>query len=421
VFGKYQPSPDSEDTKSVMVEMRNVRRTLYVLPRGDAAADEQGRAAVRDEVLDALRQRLGPEPKFRTMWWVKAGAAGGLTSVRGREEKSYCFELPHIPRGKAMYLKVVYSMGLEKPYASGALEPLESGATFAHVFGANQSACEALILGQKLMGPSWIHVQAPVSIEHKRASWCTVRRVGRACWTHAPPLPRQFEAYFDFEQAGAKLSEVANRAPPTVSVLSLSLKTVVDPASHQHEICVATGVLAEQVSLTNLGAVAERKLKTAFCLVRAPPGGQIPAGLVPADHITAQASEGALLNCLVALLHTLDPDVLLGHNIEGFELDLLLARMKHLRVAHWSKIGRLNLSNFPKVHRVAGGRAAYYGVLTPGRLVLDTYKLAQELLLGQRDYSLNSLCVAKGLLPKERLDLDPLQVPACVSRVAGQG
>jgi len=372
MFGKYKPNAESEETKSVMVELLNVRRHLYVLPRGDAASDDAGRTAVKEEILGVLRKRLDSQQAvFKTKW----------------EDLSYAFELPNIPRGKASYLKVVYSMALERN--AGAIEP---GATFEHVFGVNQSGIEALIMQFKLMGPSWIRLGNPTTVERRGLSWC------------------KYEASMDFDQAGS-LAVINNRAPPTVSVLSLSLKTIVDPASHQHEIVAAAAVLQDSVALSNASATKAKAPRLAFCMVRAPPGGQIPAGLVAADHISTQASEMALLNCLLAMLHNIDADVLLGHNIEGFELDLLITRMKTLKVAHWSKLGRLNLSQFPKAHRVNGGRQSFYGVLTPGRLVLDTYKLAQELLLGQSVYSLSNLALVQGIIKAPRPDLDPLVVP----------
>ena len=39
-------------------------------------------------------------------------------------------------------------------------------------------------------------------------------------------------------------------------------------------------------------------------------------------------SERALLNHLLNKLHQLDPDVLVGHNISGFDLDVLLHRLQ---------------------------------------------------------------------------------------------
>jgi hypothetical protein len=50
-----------------------------------------------------------------------------------------------------------------------------------------------------------------------------------------------------------------------------------------------------------------------------------------ADHELLQnalCSERALLNCLVANLKNLDADVLVGHNISGFDLDVLLHRLE---------------------------------------------------------------------------------------------
>lgn len=39
-------------------------------------------------------------------------------------------------------------------------------------------------------------------------------------------------------------------------------------------------------------------------------------------------SERALLNLLMIKLHQLDADVLVGHNISGFDLDILLHRLQ---------------------------------------------------------------------------------------------
>jgi DNA polymerase alpha subunit A len=39
-------------------------------------------------------------------------------------------------------------------------------------------------------------------------------------------------------------------------------------------------------------------------------------------------SERALLNHLMIKLHQVDPDVLVGHNISGFDLDVLLHRLQ---------------------------------------------------------------------------------------------
>ena len=42
----------------------------------------------------------------------------------------------------------------------------------------------------------------------------------------------------------------------------------------------------------------------------------------------------------LAKIHVADPDVIVGHNFAGFDLDVLLHRMKSLNTQHWHKLGR---------------------------------------------------------------------------------
>jgi DNA polymerase alpha subunit A len=60
--------------------------------------------------------------------------------------------------------------------------------------------------------------------------------------------------------------------------------------------------------------------------------------------IHIEKTELALLNLLIAKLHMHDPDVIVGHNFAGFDLDILLHRMKALNTQHWHKLGRLKRS-----------------------------------------------------------------------------
>lgn len=55
-------------------------------------------------------------------------------------------------------------------------------------------------------------------------------------------------------------------------------------------------------------------------------------------------SERELLSLLTVKLQELDPDVLLGHDIHGFGLEVLLQRFKHFKVNTWSRLGRLKRS-----------------------------------------------------------------------------
>ena len=50
------------------------------------------------------------------------------------------------------------------------------------------------------------------------------------------------------------------------------------------------------------------------------------------NMVSAQASERALLCYLISRLHSLDADVLVGHNVAAFDLDILLHRLQHHKV-----------------------------------------------------------------------------------------
>ena len=52
------------------------------------------------------------------------------------------------------------------------------------------------------------------------------------------------------------------------------------------------------------------------------------------NMLSVQASERALLCYLIGRLNSLDPDVLVGHNVSAFDLDILLHRLQHHKVGH---------------------------------------------------------------------------------------
>lgn len=92
-------------------------------------------------------------------------------------------------------------------------------------------------------------------------------------------------------------------------------------------------------------------------------------------------------------MHTVDPDVIVGHNFVGFDLDVLLHRMSRLKIPQWSKLGRLRRTQMPKLQANAGGMGqATWGEkqTMAGRLICDTYIAAKE-NLRETTYTLTEL------------------------------
>ena len=124
-------------------------------------------------------------------------------------------------------------------------------------------------------------------------------------------------------------------------------------------------------------------------------------------------SERALLNFLIARLHNIDADVLVGHNIAGHAMSVLLQRMSACKIQHWSKVGRMRVKTMP---RLSTGNSAFSGSLwaewsaVSGRLMCDTFLSSRELLSSQRSYGLKEL--ARTQLNVNKPEVDIAAVPA---------
>lgn len=71
-----------------------------------------------------------------------------------------------------------------------------------------------------------------------------------------------------------------------------------------------------------------------------------------------------------AKLQMIDPDVIMGHNFESVDYGILLHRMKDCSTAHWSKLGRLRRTEWPKGFG-RGGTSWGERQIVGGRLICD--------------------------------------------------
>ena len=99
-------------------------------------------------------------------------------------------------------------------------------------------------------------------------------------------------------------------------------------------------------------------------------------------------------------IQKLDPDIIIGHDVSSFDLEVLIHRMMQNKVPHWSRLGRLRRSNQP------AGKILEKNVMV-GRLVADL-KISSKELIRCKSYDLPSL--AEKLLGKsseDRVQVDP--------------
>ena len=253
---------------------------------------------------------------------------------------------------------------------------------------------------------------------NKAKSWCKLeaRCDGVQRVSKARALPGLHDGSDKEKRNGA------NPPAPPLTIMSVSFKTVVIPESSQHEIALASVVVARNLSVaadtTNPEFTRSKKYRLdGFSIVRpltgaaaqASGGSGLPMNFKrtarsQAKNLSVVGSERELLSLLVARLHNVDPDVLIGHNIQNFQLSTLMHRLQHHKITHWSKIGRARLTRAPR----AGAKGSFFGRLCPGRLVCDTYTQARD-LTRESTYTLQHL--VRLFVKKNLVKIDPVDVP----------
>lgn len=360
MFGKVR-IPDSKAHVSCCVTVRNIPRRLFLLPK-ESASDDAEEMAVMKTVYNeftqiAERHRI---EEFKTKVTTKL----------------YAFGKKGVP-AEARYLEILY------PAHYPALPSDLSGKTFSAAFGMNTSSLEALLINQKLKGPCWLELRNPVP-PSVPVSWCKVEVV-----LNKP------------ENVVVSKAE----APPPLVAATLSLRTVHNPVTSQNEV-VAVSVLAHHAFPIDKQA-PQPPYQTHFCALSKPSGTIFPYRFMNEvanfknTSLEVMDSERSLLTFLIAKLQRLDPDILIGHDIQSFDLDVLLHRMLTLKISNWSRLGRLKRGNAGALGKTADKQ------ITPGRLVCDAKVSARE-LVQCKSYDLSEL--ARTLLHKEYVPLTAEQV-----------
>ena len=425
LFGKAL-LPDKKSTTSCCVRIQNVERNLFVLPRAYKVLDEDDEFnTVTDEPVSLIDIHTEIKEILN---------GNGITKFKSKMVKrEYCFdrELPDyeeiarhdgksslldtddgVPR-ETKYLKVVY--GFNYP----SLERNMKGKTFSRIFGTKSTALELFLLKRNLMGPCWVTIKN-IEPAEKQQSW----------------------AKFNFQTSNQKNVAVLEDCPdaPLFSVLSLSLKTVLNDQTQRHEIVMASYLYHENVSVE--GPTANETDIQHCTIVAKLPGHQVSAmkdvSVVPipmdfeikAKQLNAEAqqnaakrgstphpalknkidvcpNEKALLSLLMARIHMLDPDVIVGHDLHGFTIDVLLSRMNKNTIGpNWSKVGRILKTRMPQSNGKADDSFSLVdrGVGV-GRLMLDTQVCSVEFLIGQKNYTLSYLAETQLKVKHEEIEV----------------
>ena len=200
--------------------------------------------------------------------------------------------------------------------------------------------------------------------------------------------------------------------PPRLSILGISVKSVVNQNSGgnnktswgtHREVAAIAICYAPSVKLESLETdIKFDGVNGRFCAVRMQEGKALPRREV--DKLQGMGiqvlDEKPMLSLVCSKIQQLDPDIIIGHNIFGNELDVISNRLAFYGLKVWHRISRLQRNDEPNPPKMKGSNTQWPGrQFTLGRLVCDTYLNARE-LVRETNYELSHL--TKRLLNIER-------------------
>ncbi|EKD17882.1 uncharacterized protein L3040_004421 [Drepanopeziza brunnea f. sp. 'multigermtubi'] len=373
LFGKVQNKTDRSFV-SCFLKVDNILRKLFFLPReyrqrgGRDTTDEVEMKDVYEEVDELMG-------KMRV----------GMHKIKPCTRK-YAFELPDIPR-EGEYLKLLY------PYSKPQLQPEhQTGTTFSHVFGTNTPLFEQFVLWKNIMGPCWLKIEDAEFGVLNNASYC------------------KLEVQVSKPNLITALSESDNLEAPPLTLMSVALRTTLNVKENKQEILAISARIYQNISLTD--TTPPDKLPCHTFTVMRPASTSFPLGFENEVKKKAKGmvklvkQEQEILSFFLARLQVVDPDVLIGHQLEGVDFSILLSRLQAKKTPQWSRIGRMRRSAWPSSMGKMGGNFFAERALIAGRLLCDLANDAGKSAMSKcTSWTLTEMCSI--YLPGEiRLEMD---------------
>ncbi|KAI3895952.1 hypothetical protein MKW98_025743 [Papaver atlanticum] len=408
LFGKVKAGNTYQSCCAVV---KNMQRCVYAIPNGSIFQNDAILKLEEDEKENRITLAEFRSQLHEMASVLKNEIAEKLLDLNVSTfsmtpvKRNYAFERSDIPLGEHYVLKITY------PFKDPPLPTDLKGEHFSALMGTHCSALEHFLIKRKISGPSWLSFsKITVRQDPQKVSWC----VSEVVVDNPKDVGVSSSAKFTME------------IPPVV-VTSINLKTVINAKQNMNEIVSASLICCRKVKIDTPMLASEwtdPRVLSHFTVVRKLEGGIFPMGFAKevADrnakagsniNLAAEGSERALLNRLMLELYKLDTDIFVGHNISGFDLDLLLHRAKACNISSWSKLGRLKRSVMPKLTKAGTvyGSGASPGIMSciAGRLLCDTYLCSRD-LLKEVSYSLTEL--TRTQLKKDRKEIASHEIPS---------
>lgn len=207
------------------------------------------------------------------------------------------------------------------------------------------------------MGPCWLRIEDAEFGVIKNASHC------------------KLEVQVSKPNLITPLSESETLDAPPLTIMSIVMRTILNVKDNKQEILAISARIYQNISLSD--TTPPEKLPCQTFTVMRPTGIQFPLGFESLMKSRAKGlvklvkQEQEILNFFLAKLNVVDPDVLVGHQLEGVDFSILLSRLQTKRVSQWSRIGRMRRTDWPSSMGKMGGNFFAERSLISGRLLCD--------------------------------------------------
>ncbi|KAK0711546.1 hypothetical protein B0H67DRAFT_294622 [Lasiosphaeris hirsuta] len=359
LFGKVL-NKKTKTYVSCFVKVDNILRKLFFLPRqhryrgGVESTEDMDMMQVYTEV-DALMTKMGVE-----MHKIKAC------------NRKYAFELPDVPK-EGQYLKLLY------PYTKPPIDMNTTGETFSRVFGTNTALFEQFVLWKNIMGPCWLKIQDADFAALKNASHC------------------RLEVQVDHPNMVAVISESESPPDPPLTLVSFAMRTIFNARDNKQEILAISARVYSDVTLSETKSARDLPCRT-FTIIR-PNGTAFPVGFEAMARerkmglVKLMKQENEMLSFFLAQMDVIDPDVIVGHQLEGVDYSILLNRLHEKKVPQWSRLGRMRRSQWPSAIGKVGGNVFAERQVMAGRLLCDLANDAgKSVMFKCQSWSLSEMC-----------------------------
>lgn len=346
--------------KNICIEVTDIVHTLYFLPK-----PEQTDEIVIKEMFQYMNTLVSKEEVIKHEFLEREY---WFSHQLPEEERKF------IENGSHRVLKVSFPIKFIKKGVNKNKMTKINEDVFRKVFNLTQSLTENFILNKCLKGPSFFHVVLPTKLK-SNISWTAAMYSCHVSKLLKPPTKVVFK-------------------DPSFSIMSISMKVVLNKQRHLNEIYCITVCYKQCVQIESKVCPFKEKGKARdlkyFTFMNASKLKKSPGKLKENEKqknslLFVHRDEKELLTHFVKVYNKLDPDILASHGLLSFDLSLLLDRLTYFKIRDWSSILRLRLSKLNKYNRTR----------MIGRLAIDIEVSAKELMLGQKNYTMENLVQKK--------------------------